>query len=124
MTYGIVIVSHSPEIASGLKKLIREVAKNISLTAIGGLENGEIGTSFDRVMNAIEENEADNLLTFFDLGSARMNLDLVSEMTDKELTIFNVPLIEGAYTEDEDQRWGSSGAILEAGCHPSPLSLF
>ncbi len=38
MTYGIVIVSHSPEIASGLKKLIREVAKNISLTAIGGLE--------------------------------------------------------------------------------------
>ena len=54
MTYGIVIVSHSPEIASGLKKLIREVAKNISLTAIGGLENGEIGTSFDRVMNAIE----------------------------------------------------------------------
>ena len=106
MTYGIVIVSHSPEIASGLKKLIREVAKNISLTAIGGFENGEIGTSFDRVMNAIEENEADNLLTFFDLGSARMNLDLVSEMTDKELTIFNVPLIEGAYT---------ASALLEAG---------
>lgn len=57
-------------------------------------------------MNAIEENEADNLLTFFDLGSARMNLDLVSEMTDKELTIFNVPLIEGAYT---------ASALLEAG---------
>ena len=106
MTYGIVIVSHSSEIASGLKKLIREVAKDISLTAIGGLENGVIGTSFDRVMNAIEENEADNLLTFFDLGSARMNLDLVSEMTDKELTIFNVPLIEGAYT---------ASALLEAG---------
>ena len=57
-------------------------------------------------MNAIEENEADNLLTFFDLGSARMNLDMVSEMTDKELTIFNVPLIEGAYT---------ASALLEAG---------
>ena len=35
-----------------------------------------------------------------------MNLDLVSEMTDKELTIFNVPLIEGAYTVS---------ALLEAG---------
>lgn len=98
MTYGIVIVSHSSEIASGLKKLIREVAKDISLTAIGGLENGEIGTSFDRVMNAIEENEADNLLTFFDLGSARMNLDLVSEMTDKELTILMSRSLRGLHS--------------------------
>ena len=34
MTYGIVIVSHSSEIASGLKKLIREVAKDYFISSI------------------------------------------------------------------------------------------
>lgn len=106
MSEGIVIVSHSADIAAGILKLIREVAKDVAITTAGGLEDGSIGTSFDRVMAAVEENEGDKLLTFFDLGSARMNLDMVSEMTDKEMTIFNVPVVEGSYT---------AAALLQAG---------
>ena len=37
---GIVIVSHSADIAKGLVQLIREVAPDIPLTATGGLEDG------------------------------------------------------------------------------------
>ena len=37
---GIVIVSHSADIAKGLVSLIREVAPDIPLTATGGLEDG------------------------------------------------------------------------------------
>lgn len=94
---GIVVVSHSEYIAKGIVDLVKEVAKDISITYAGG-NDGSIGTSFDAVLSAVEENEGDKLLTFFDLGSARMNLDMVSDFTDKELTIYTVPVVEGTYT--------------------------
>lgn len=102
---GIVVVSHSEYIAKGIVDLVKEVAKDISITYAGG-NDGSIGTSFDAVLSAVEENEGDKLLTFFDLGSARMNLDMVSDFTDKELTIYTVPVVEGTYT---------AAALLQAG---------
>lgn len=96
--YGIVIVSHSKEIAAGIKALLHEVAKDVPVTTAGGLEDGSIGTSFDKVLEAVEHNTADHLLTFFDLGSARMNLDMVAETVEKKVILFNVPVVEGAYT--------------------------
>ena len=38
---------------------------------------------------------ANRLLAFYDLGSARMNLEMVEEFSDKEILIQQVPLIEG-----------------------------
>lgn len=102
---GIVVVSHSEYIAKGIVDLVKEVAEDISITYAGG-NDGSIGTSFDAVLSAVEENEGDKLLTFFDLGSARMNLDMVSDFTDKELTIYTVPVVEGTYT---------AAALLQAG---------
>ncbi len=34
---------------------------------------------------------------FYDLGSAKMNLELVSEMTEKNLVICDAAFVEGAY---------------------------
>ena len=51
---GIVIVSHSADIAKGLVSLIREVAPDIPLTATGGLEDGGLGSSFDHVQVAVD----------------------------------------------------------------------
>lgn len=104
--YGIVIVSHSKNLAQGVYDLIQEVAKEVDVTFVGGVEEGRIGTSFDGVNNAIESNPCQKLLAFFDLGSARMNLDIVVDMTDKEIEIFRVPIVEGAYT---------AAALLQAG---------
>ena len=73
---GIVIVSHSKWIAQGLVDLISEVAKDIVLTYVGGTEDGGIGTSFEQVQTVVEANKAEKILAFFDLGSARMNLEL------------------------------------------------
>ena len=106
MTLGVVVVSHSSHIATGIKQLAGEVAKDVSFTIAGGTEDGGIGTSFDKVMAAIEENEADTVLTFFDLGSARMNLDMAIDFTDKDVTIYTVPVVEGAYT---------AAALIQAG---------
>ena len=95
---GIVIVSHSKNIAQGVIDLISQVAKDISITYVGGTKDGGIGTSFDQVQRAIEENDKDTLLAFFDLGSAKMNLEMVADFTDKEVIINSVPIVEGAYT--------------------------
>lgn len=103
---GIVIVSHSADIAKGLVQLIREVAPDIPLTATGGLEDGGLGASFDHVQVAVDGQPAKRILAFYDLGSARMNLEMVEEFSDKEILIQQVPLIEGAYT---------ASALLQAG---------
>lgn len=96
--FGVVLVSHSNEIAQGLYKLIQEVAKDVPITVAGGTDDNEIGTSFDKILEAVNENVGKEILAFFDLGSAKMNLEMTQEMADKKITMYNVPLIEGAYT--------------------------
>lgn len=96
--YGIVIMSHSADIAQGVHNLIDEVAKDVAITHAGGDEEGGIGTSFDAALEMIESNPKDKLLAFFDLGSAKMNLEMAIEMSDKEVKVYSVPVVEGAYT--------------------------
>ena len=94
---GILIVSHSKNLAQGLFDLI---------SYVGGLDDGSIGTSFEGIQAALDANDKDTILAFFDLGSARMNLEMVADFSDKEIIINNVPLVEGAYT---------AAALLQAG---------
>ena len=103
---GIVVISHSKNIAQGVIDLISEVAKDVPITYVGGTEDGGIGTSFDQVQAVVDQNDKDTLLGFFDLGSAKMNLELVADFSDKEIIINSVPIVEGAYT---------AAALLQAG---------
>ncbi|GCF93043.1 PTS-dependent dihydroxyacetone kinase phosphotransferase subunit DhaM [Enterococcus florum] len=98
MNRGVLLISHTKEIPEGLKRLIGEVAKDVPVTTAGGLEDGGIGTSMERILQAIEDNSADELLAFYDLGSAKMNLELAIEMTEKSVTLFDAAFVEGAYT--------------------------
>lgn len=98
MTYGIVIVSHVPEIATGIKRLLDQVAASVSITTAGGTDDNGVGTSFDKIQVAFDENSADELLAFYDLGSAKMNLNMVMEFTDKKVHLYDTALIESAYT--------------------------
>lgn len=106
MSRGVLLVSHTKEMPEGLKRLINEVAKDVPVTTAGGLEDGGIGTSMERISKAIEENPADTLLAFYDLGSAKMNLEMAMEMTEKKITLFDTAFVESAYT---------ACALLEAG---------
>lgn len=96
--YGIVIVSHQKDIAKGIVALIREVAKDVGITYVGGTEDGGIGTSFEQVAAAISQNPKNKLLAFFDLGSAKMNLEIAIETSDKQVEMMLVPILEGSYT--------------------------
>jgi dihydroxyacetone kinase DhaKLM complex PTS-EIIA-like component DhaM len=82
------------------------VAPDIALTTAGGTSDGDIGTDATHILKAIDENAKDDLMVFYDLGSAKMNLDLVKDMTDKTLYRYDVAFIEGAYT---------AAALLQAG---------
>lgn len=111
---GIIVVSHSKNIAQGVVDLISEVAKDVSITYVGGTEDGEIGTSFDQVQQIVEQNDKKTLLAFFDLGSAKMNLELVADFSEKNIIINSVPVVEGAYT---------AAALLQAGADLDSIQL-
>ena len=95
--YGILLVSHVAELADGLTRLLKQVAKDVTVKAVGGAEGGGIGASFDKVIAVLNEMEEPEIFAFYDLGSAKMNLELVSEMTEKNLIICDAAFVEGAY---------------------------
>lgn len=96
--YGVLLVSHVSEIADGLAKLISEVAKDVTVKSAGGTPEGGIGTSFDRIEEALSSFEEETVLAFYDLGSAKMNLELAIETSDKTVHLYDTALIESAYT--------------------------
>lgn len=104
--YGVMFVSHVNHIAQGISELMSEISTDVSITYSGGTEEGGIGTDLMDILRAIEENESDEILAFYDLGSSKMNLDIALDMTDKKVHIYDVAFVEGSYT---------ATALLQAG---------
>jgi len=95
---GIVIVSHSEKLAAGVVEIARMMAPNAPLAAAGGLEDGELGTSYARISAAVEEvYSEDGVAVLMDMGSAVMTTEIVVEdMEDKKVMMLDCPLVEGA----------------------------
>ena len=98
MSLGITLVPHVSDIANGLPELLKQVAKDVPITTAGGTDDGRIGTSMQKIIKAFDDNSADEILAFYDLGSAKMNLEMAIEMSDKKIHIYDTAFIEGAYT--------------------------
>lgn len=95
--YAVLLVSHSEKIANGLKDLLSEVAADVTIKIAGGTEDGDIGTSFDKISEVINEIEEEKILAFYDLGSAKMNIEMVSDFSEKDIILNEVSFVEGAY---------------------------
>ncbi|TFG82539.1 MAG: PTS-dependent dihydroxyacetone kinase phosphotransferase subunit DhaM, partial [Erysipelotrichales bacterium] len=93
----IVLVSHSESLALGLKQLLDEVAHDVVITTAGSTFDGRVGTSYEKVQEAVDNNPFSELLVFYDLGSAKMNIDVVLETTAKKLHVMDCAMVEGAY---------------------------
>lgn len=113
MKYGILIVSHVAEIAAGIPRLLDQVAKDVPITSAGGAEDQQIGTSLAKIQQAIAANKGEEILAFYDLGSAKMNLELAAEFAEKKIKIYDTALIEGAYTAASLLQAGVSLAEVE-----------
>ncbi|WP_026695512.1 dihydroxyacetone kinase phosphoryl donor subunit DhaM [Peribacillus kribbensis] len=96
---GIVFISHSEKIAMGLKELVTQVIKDVPIEAAGGTEDGGIGTSLEKIQQAIEKVYSDKgVIVLYDLGSSVMNAELAIEVTGLEhVKIADAPLVEGGY---------------------------
>src|SRR5699024_6653514 len=95
--YGILLVSHVEEITDGLLKLLKQVAGDVSIKTAGGTDDGKIGTNFEKISQVLNTFEEETILAFYDLGSAKMNLEMDKEYSDKEIKLYETVFIEGAY---------------------------
>ena len=111
---GIVIVSHSQRLAEGVVELTKMMAPSARIAAAGGLGDGGLGTSFDRLFAACEAVDAgDGVAVLMDMGSAVMTTEMVVEaLEDHNVKMLDAPLIEGA-----EAQAGTSLAGIEARIH-------
>jgi len=99
---GIVIVSHSAQIAAGTVELARQMAgDDVRIEAAGGTADGSLGTDAAAIMAAIAAADAGaGVLVLVDLGSAvlatQTALELLGEGAAARVRISGGPLVEGA----------------------------
>lgn len=107
---GLVIVSHSENLADSVVELTGMMAKDAPIAAAGGLEDGSFGTSFEKIQNAIEQvYSEDGVIVLMDLGSAVMTTEMVIEMMEgKKIAMADCPLVEGAVVASVNSVGGMS----------------
>lgn len=101
MTVGLILVSHSRDVACGTAALARQMAPSVTIAAAGGTDDGGIGTSFDLIAGAIAEADiGDGAIVLYDLGSALLTAETALEFCEPEqaarIRVVDAPLVEGA----------------------------
>lgn len=110
---GIVIVSHSPDVAKGAADMVRQmVGQGIPLAWTGGNPGGGLGTSVEGILAAIDAAWSDaGVAILVDLGGAETNSEMAIEMLAPErqdrVVICDAPVVEGAVMA-ATEAWGGS----------------
>ncbi|MGO1405154.1 dihydroxyacetone kinase phosphoryl donor subunit DhaM [Agrococcus casei] len=117
MSVELIIVSHSSKLAEGVVELAQQMAEDVRLHAVGGTDEGGIGTSFDRVQQAVEA--SGDAVVLCDLGSAVMTAESVIDFLDDDararIRLADAPLVEGAVAAAvAAQSGGSLDEVLAA----------
>ncbi|ATD31094.1 dihydroxyacetone kinase phosphoryl donor subunit DhaM [Macrococcoides bohemicum] len=103
----ILVVSHSHEIAQGIKALLEQMADGVAIKVTGGID-GDIGTSIDNI-NVLFESVTDDALCFYDIGSSKMNIEMALELGDyPNIEIAHYPIVEGAFLAAVESKIGKS----------------
>jgi PTS hybrid protein len=95
---GVVVVSHSKEIARGVVHLAGQMAGDeIRLESAGGDSHGTLGTDEALVREAIgRADQGDGVVVLADLGSALLTVRHILERGDGVVQIADAPVVEGA----------------------------
>ena len=92
---GIVLISHSQKAAEGAVELARMMAPDAPIAAAGGLEDGSLGTSFERNRLSSRRSRRWRRL-HLDMGSAVMTAEMVAEsLDDRQIQLLDCPFVEG-----------------------------
>jgi phosphocarrier protein FPr len=95
---GLLIISHSAQIARGVKELADQMGKGeVRVAAAGGTAEGDLGTSADLIGEAIRQlSGVEAVLALVDMGSAVMSAEMALELAGVPFKISGAPLVEGA----------------------------
>jgi PTS hybrid protein len=99
---GIVVVSHSAQIAAGTVELARQMAgDDLRIEAAGGAADGSLGTDAAAIMAAIAAADSGaGVVVLMDLGSAvlatQTALELLGDDVAARVRLSRGPLVEGA----------------------------
>jgi PTS hybrid protein len=118
---GIVVVSHSAQIAAGTVELARPMAgDDLRIEAAGGAADGSLGTDAASIMAAIGAAETGaGVVVLMDLGSAvlaaQTALELLGSDVAARVRLSRGPLVEGAVVAAVQARLGDDlAAVLAA----------
>ena len=104
MNVGLVLVSHSSRLAEGARELAEQVAQgSAAILAVGGAEDGSLGTNALAIASAIESLAATEgvggVLVLMDLGSAVLSAETALEQLSEEVRalarMVDAPFVEG-----------------------------
>jgi len=96
----LLIVSHSAQLAAGVKEFASQVAgAEVRIADAGGTADGSLGTSVERIQDALQQVASpDGTLVLVDLGSAVLSVEIAIEsLGAARVQISDAPLVEGAY---------------------------
>lgn len=114
---GIVIVSHSAEVARGTVEMVRQmVGHEVPIACSGGNPAGGLGTDVASIVAAIKKVWSPRgVAVLVDLGGAETNSEMAIEMLPESrrdrVVVCNAPVVEGAVMAATE---AASGATLEA----------
>src|SRR5947209_11179528 len=104
MVVGLVIVSHSHQLALGVAELATQMTQGKTpIAAAGGTVEEILGTSADKILAAIQSVDGPHgVLVLLDLGSALLSAEMALELLNNEqrnrVRLSFAPLVEGAIT--------------------------
>jgi phosphoenolpyruvate---glycerone phosphotransferase subunit DhaM len=96
----LLIVSHSAQLAAGVKEFAEQVAGGkVRIADAGGAADGSLGTSVDQIQERLRQVVSpDGTLVLVDLGSAVLSVEMAIETLGAgQVQISDAPLVEGAY---------------------------
>lgn len=128
---GLVLVSHSEEVARGTARLAAQMAPDVTLEPAGGVgeDGSEIGTSADRVQAAVERalGTCEGVVVLTDLGSAVLTAEMVLELLDEDaaarVRVPHAPFVEGAVAAAVAAQQGGDVAAVVAAAHAAGADL-
>jgi PTS hybrid protein len=113
-TVGIVIVSHSRDIAKGTADMVRQmVGTEVKVAFCGGNPEGGLGTDVSLIIDCIHSAwSPKGVAILVDLGGAETNSEMAVEMLQPEqrrlVVVCNAPIVEGAVMAAAEAAGGSS----------------
>lgn len=116
-TVGIVLVSHSPELAAGLRELLTQIGSgSVPVVPAGGTDDGRLGTSYQRVADAITQaDRGRGVVVLPDLGSSVLTTRAVlDDHPAPGVLLVDAPFVEGAVAAAVT---AASGGDLDAVAH-------